>query len=185
MMRPIHMDYRTEAIGDLALGRTLDHELRDMHVLVGRDSDGHAIALLDVVQMGPLLIENVERDIDRGGGDQRHHAIGDKPVLDRAQDVERDRFDRAHHADALTHGARLGRAFEHAGPELLARHFQQAEMTDAPDLNACTVVAQRLLQPPFHQPVVAALVHVDEVDDDQPGKVAQAKLARDASHRYG
>ena len=52
-------------------------------------------------------------------------------------------------------------------------------MADAPDLDARAIVAQRFLQAPLDQPVVAPLVHVDEVDDDQPGEVAQAKLARD------
>ena len=50
MMGPIHM-HSGGAIGDLALGRPLDHELRDMHVLIGGDREGNAIALLDVVQM--------------------------------------------------------------------------------------------------------------------------------------
>ena len=39
-----------------------------------------------------------------------------------------------------------GRAFEHAGADALARHFQQAEMRDAADLDARAVVLQRVLQ---------------------------------------
>ena len=73
----------------------------------------------------------------------------------------------------------LGRAFEHAGADALARHFQQAEMRDAPDLDAGAVVLEAVLQPAFDRAVVALLVHVDEVDDDQPGEVAQAELPRD------
>ena len=38
---------------------------------------------------------------------------------------------------------------------------------------------KRFLQATLDQPAVAALVHVDEVDDDQPGKVAQSELPRD------
>ena len=91
MMRPVHMHHRASAIGDLALGGALDHELRDMHVLIGRDRDGNAVAQLDVVQMRAFLIEDIERDIDRGGGDERHHAVSDQPVLDGTQNVERDR----------------------------------------------------------------------------------------------
>ena len=72
------------------------------------------------------------------------------------------------------HRAGLGRTFEHAGTQALARHLHQAEMTDAPDLDPRAVVARGFLQPPLDQAVVASLVHVDEVDDDQPGKVAQA-----------
>ena len=46
------------------------------------------------------------------------------------------------------------------------------------DLDAGAVVLQRLLQPPLHRRVVLAHFHVDEVDDDQPGEVAQAQLPR-------
>ena len=42
MMDPIHM-HRRRTVGDLAFGRALDHELRDMHVLVGIDRDGNAV----------------------------------------------------------------------------------------------------------------------------------------------
>ena len=38
---------------------------------------------------------------------------------------------------------------------------------------------QRVLQAPLDGAVVALLVHVDEIDDDQPGEVAQPELPRD------
>ena len=87
--RPSYLRLRQirAAIGDLAFGRPLDYELRDMHVLVGRDRNGDAVTHLDVVQMSALLIEDIERDIDRGGGDQRHHAVGDQPVLEPLLDL--------------------------------------------------------------------------------------------------
>ena len=56
---------------------------------------------------------------------------------------------------------------------------KQAEMRDAADLDARAVVLQRFLQPALDRAVVALLVHVDEVDDDQAGEIAQAQLARD------
>ena len=52
-------------------------------------------------------------------------------------------------------------------------------MADAADLDARPVVLQRLLQPPFDPAIVALLLHVDEVDDDQAGEVAQAQLPGD------
>ena len=52
-------------------------------------------------------------------------------------------------------------------------------MRDAPDLDARAVVLQRFLQPPLDRAVVAALVHVDEVDHDETREIAQAKLPRD------
>ena len=70
----------------------------------------------------------------------------------------------------------LGRAFEHAGTNSLARHFQQAEMRNASDLNPRAVLSKAIAQLTFHRAVVALLVHIDEVDDDQPSEVAQPKL---------
>ena len=52
-------------------------------------------------------------------------------------------------------------------------------MRDAADLDAGAVVLERLLQPALDRAVVALLVHVDEVDDDQAGEIAQAQLPRD------
>ena len=52
-------------------------------------------------------------------------------------------------------------------------------MADTPDLDARTVVAECLFKSPLDKPVVAPLVHVDEVDDNQAGEVAQPELARD------
>ena len=52
-------------------------------------------------------------------------------------------------------------------------------MRDAANLNARAIVFKALLQSPLHRAVVALLIHVDEVDDDQPGKISQAQLSRD------
>src|SRR6185295_17478967 len=73
----------------------------------------------------------------------------------------------------------LGRAFQHRGADALPRHFHQAEMRDAADLDAGAVVAQRVLEPALDGAVVALLVHVDVVDHDQAGEVAQPELAGD------
>ena len=45
------------------------------------------------------------------------------------------------------------------------------------DLDAGAIVLEASLQPLLDRAVVALLLHVDEVDDDQPGKIAQAQLA--------
>ena len=57
-------------------------------------------------------------------------------------------------------------------------------MRDAADLDASAVVFERILQPALHRAVVAALVHVDEVDDNEAGKIAQAQLPRDFLGRF-
>src|ERR1700692_1834760 len=56
----------------------------------------------------------------------------------------------------------------------LALH--QAERADLAHLHPGAVVLQAVLQLLLDGPVVLRLVHVDEVDDDQAGQVAQAQL---------
>ena len=85
----------------------------------------------------------------------------------------------AHDAGAGAMRADDGRAFEHAGADALARHFQQAEVRDAADLDAGAVVLQRVLEAALDGAVVPVLLHVDEVDDDEAGEIAQAQLAGD------
>ena len=46
-------------------------------------------------------------------------------------------------------------------------------MADASDLDARAIVAQGFLQAPLHKSRVAALIHVDEVDDDEASEIAQ------------
>jgi hypothetical protein len=55
-------------------------------------------------------------------------------------------------------------------------------MRDPADLDAGAVVLQAILHPLFNRAVVAVFFHVDEVDDDQSGKVTQAQLA---GHFFG
>src|SRR5262245_43420725 len=78
MVRPVHMHHRRSAVGDLAFGSALEHELRDVHVLIGGDHDGDVVALLDVVQVRPLLVEDIERDVDRCCGVERGKGVGDQ-----------------------------------------------------------------------------------------------------------
>ena len=57
-------------------------------------------------------------------------------------------------------------------------------MADAAELDARAVVAQRILQPLLDGAVVALLLHVDEVDDDEAGEIAQPQLAGDFVGRF-
>ena len=75
--------------------------------------------------------------------------------------------------------ARAGRRFQHAGTQALAAHLHQAEAGDAADLDAGAVVLERVLHRLLDLTDVGAVLHVDEVDDDEPGHVAQAELAGD------
>ena len=64
-------------------------------------------------------------------------------------------------------------------PQPLARQLHQAELADLAHLDAGAVGLQRVAQPLLDRALVAALRHVDEVDHDQAGEVAQAELAGD------
>ena len=57
-------------------------------------------------------------------------------------------------------------------------------MRDSADLDAGPVVLQAILEPLFDRPVVAVLLHVDEVDHDQAGEVAQPELPADFVRRF-
>jgi hypothetical protein len=55
----------------------------------------------------------------------------------------------------------------------LARKFHQAETADLAHLHAGTVEPQRIAQAVLDLALVALVLHVDEVDDDQAAEVAQ------------
>ena len=61
----------------------------------------------------------------------------------------------------------------------LTRQFKQPKRADTPDLNACTAAAHGLLEPALDHRVVALVLHIDEIDDDQAGQVAKPQLPCD------
>ena len=68
----------------------------------------------------------------------------------------------------------LGRTFKHGCADALTRHLHQTEMRNSPHLDARAVVLERIFEPALDGAVVALLVHVDEVDDDQAREIAQS-----------
>src|SRR5216117_2732929 len=67
----------------------------------------------------------------------------------------------------------------------LARELHQSETRDLAHLHPRSVVAQRVAQPGLHFALVALVLHVDEVDDDEAPEVAQPQLAGDLVGRLG
>ena len=100
-------------------------------------------------------------------------------LFDGAQNVQGGRFRRAPNAHAAAMGARFGTGFDQTGPQPLAGQFQKAEKTDPTHLNTGAVVAHGFLELPLDLSVVAPDFHVDEIDDNEPGEIAQAQLAGD------
>ena len=93
--------------------------------------------------------------------------------------MQRGRLDGADRARAVAMRALLGRGLEQAGAQALARQLKQAERRDVAELNARTVELGGFLDALLDGGVVAPLLHVDEVDHDQAGEIAQAELATD------
>src|SRR4029078_2108076 len=94
-----------------------------------------------------------------------------------AQNRERNALRRADNAGALAVRTLRGRALEHARAQALARHLQETEVADAPHLDASAVEPERFLQSALDGAVVALLLHVDEVDDEEGGAVGPLQLA--------
>ena len=152
--------------------------------VVGLDSHHDPKARLNLAQMGALLVEDVEGHLRAGPHGDIVGRVADQRVFENAQDMQGNGCDRAHGPGAHAMRADRGRAFQHAGANALTRHFQQAEMGDSTDLDAGAVVLERLLHPALDGAVVAVLLHVDEVDHDEAGQIAQAKLAGDFVSRF-
>src|SRR5262249_40937752 len=146
---------------------------------VGGDHDGHLEALLERPQVRPLLIEQIKRDLRARAHDDVVGRALEQRLLERAEKLQRNRGDRAHVAGAAAMRALVGRALKHARADALTRHFEQPEVGDMANLDARTIVAQRFLEAALDRAVIALLVHIDEVDDDQAGKVTQPQLPRD------
>ena len=170
---------RTIALVPATGAYPLDFAIGGVQFVVGLDQHREAITLFDVGQGVALLVEQVERHVGRYADDHLARAAADTFFLDGAQCVQRRRFDRADAAGAGAVRADLGRVLEQGRPQPLARHLEQAKGRDAADLDACTIVAHRILDLVLDLALVARLLHVDEVDHDQTGKIAQADLAGD------
>ncbi len=95
-----------------------------------------------------------------------------------AQDLQRKAVVGPDDPGSVAMRAGLRRRFEHAGAQPLAAHLKKAKARDPTDLDARAVGLQPFLQALFDGGVVLALLHVDEVDHDQTGQVAQPELAR-------
>ena len=152
--------------------------------VVRLDGDGHAEALLHLDQCGALVVEHVERGGDRSLDRDVMPGILEQEFLDPPHHQQRHRGVGTDMARAATMRAGLHGRFEHRGADALAAHLHEAEMRDAADLNAGAVVLEAILQLLLDRPVVPVLLHVDEVDDDQSGEVAQAQLPRHFLRRF-
>src|SRR5579875_229375 len=95
----------------------------------------------------------------------------------------------AHGCRTLDHAGRLAGIARHAERPFerlldpLARDGDQAKIVKLKHLRRRAIGLQRLFESSHHLVAVLALVHVDEVDDDDAAQVAQADLAHDLRNR--
>ena len=132
--------------------------------------------------MFALLVHQVVGDAHRRLDQHLARAAARALFFDLAQDRQRQVIIRTDQAGAVAMRAGLGGGLDHAGAQALARHFQQAKPRDTAHLNARAIGFQLVFQALFNGCVVLALVHIDEIDHDQTGQIAQAQLA---CHLFG
>ena len=65
----------------------------------------------------------------------------------------------------------------HAFASTLAGHLYQPKLGEAVDAGFNPVFAQRLLKRVQHPTAVIFIVHINEIDDDNPTEIAQPQLA--------
>src|SRR5690606_41103020 len=135
--------------------------------------------LIDDIDGYTLLVEHVQRHIDRHVHGDLGAAAAGCLFLDCPEDVQRRGFDRANVPMAMAYRTRLHAGFEQARAQALSRHLEQTEWADAAELQACAIRLERLLQLALDGDVVPPVLHVDEVDHDESGEVAPPELSGD------
>ena len=157
----------------------LDPHVGRDHAVVAEQDDPEAVPVLDVRQHGPLVVEDIEGDRARNGNRHFAQAMPNSLFLQRTQHLQRHRFGRAYKAGAPAMRAGLGAGLLQARTQPLARQLQQAEPADPADLDSRAIRLHRLFQTALHLAQMSRFLHVDEVDDDEPGQIAQPELAGD------
>ena len=104
-------------------------------------------------------------------------AAADTFFLKRPQGHQGGGLGRTNGAGARAMRADLGRRLDKAWPQSLTRKLQQPERAHATELDPGPIILHRVLQTTLDRAPIARFFHVDEVDDDQSGKVAQSQLA--------
>src|SRR5690606_32179946 len=146
---------------------------------IGEDQDRHAIEIFQILDDGALLVQKIDGDFGMHAHRDLAAPLAHAFFFEHANDEKRRRFNGADKARSAADLAGRGAAFKEARPQPLTRQLHQPERADPPDLDAGAVGFEAVLHPSLNRAVVAIVVHIDEVDDDQPGKITQAELAGD------
>src|SRR5690625_491138 len=165
--------------GLLALAlAAFDLVIRADQIGIGRDHHADLGPRLDLGDVLALDIDKIVRDLDRRMHIDLVCAAAERLLLDLAQNRELQAVIRTDQPRTMTMRAGPCRCFQHARTQSLARHFEKPEGRDTPELDPRAIRFQLFLQPLLDRAVVPAFIHVDEVDDDEPRKIAEPELAR-------
>ena len=166
------------------VAHTADVVGRRLDVLVRNQHDLHAALGLDVVQPFALFVHEIGGDIDRQLRDDLRGAVLAGFLSDQAQDGKCQRLDAADAAHAGAARARDMSGIADRRTQTLPRHLQQSEARQAADLDARTILLDRIAQPVFYGALVLLRQHVDEVDDDEATEIAQTQLPCNLVRRF-
>src|SRR4051812_24319814 len=155
-----------------------------MELDVGLHRDVLADRLPQVLQHGALFFLQRARDV-RIHPQHQPVAVDVRPdLLHLVQDLVADRRARLDHAGAGAVRARLRQHALQALLDPLARDDHQPEVRHLQRLGRRAVLAQLLLHRLVDLLAVLLVVHVDQVEDDDPAEVAQPHLADDLLDRF-
>mmetsp|Transcript_18163 Transcript_18163/g.28373 ORF Transcript_18163/g.28373 Transcript_18163/m.28373 type:complete len:697 (-) Transcript_18163:5201-7291(-) len=146
------------------------------------DAHRQAIAGFDMGDVLALLVHQEIGDANRAFDQDLAGPATCAFLFDLTQDRQGQIVVRPDQAGAVTGRTGLCRGLDHARTQTLARHFHQAKAGNAAQLDARTVRLELFLHHLFDLGVVAPVIHVDEVNDDQARQIAQTQLAR---HLFG
>ena len=157
----------------ILLAHPLHRIVRQDHRRIGHQDDLHARPLLDVEDPFAFLVEEEGGDLDREPCDDAARHVLHRFFFDDAQYRQRKGLRTADVAAPVAGRARPQARFAERRAQPLARHLEEPETRDAPELDPCPILLQRLAQPALDVALVPGRTHVDEIDDDQPPHVAQ------------
>src|SRR5438552_5164423 len=162
----------SRAIFQLPMPSPLDLERSRKHVVFCFELDREIIFGFEMCDFASFLVHRVDCDFCWRADRKSGRSLSLRFFLQAADDAQRGRFNGTD--DSLPAAMRAGnrRSCDNARAQALPRHFEQPELADAANLHTRAVILDRIAQTLLDVAVVARVLHVDEVDDDQPGQIA-------------
>ncbi len=141
-------------------------------------------ALLDLIHVAALLVQEVSGDVERYQGANHRTALFQRFFLHDPEDGQRQGTGVADASLAAAARAHLGGELLERRAQALAGHLQQPEPGNAAHLDPGPVGIQGFPHLGLHGALVLGAGHVDEVDDDEPTHVPQPELAGNLLGRF-